>query len=37
MLSSVDYIKLDSSEPIGQIDKMIVTKDKILRNCFELI
>ena len=30
MLSSVDYIKLDSSEPIGQIDKMIVTKDKIL-------
>ena len=29
MVRQVDYIKLDSSEPIGVIDKMIVTKDKI--------
>ena len=29
MVKSIDYIKLDSSEPIGVIDKMIVTKDKI--------
>ena len=28
-VKSIDYIKLDSSEPIGVIDKMIVTKDKI--------
>ena len=26
---SIDYIKLDSSEPVGVINKMIVTKDKI--------
>jgi len=29
MVKSIDYIKLGSSEPIGVIDKMIVTKDKI--------
>lgn len=29
MIDQIDYIKLDSSEPIGVIDKMIVTKDKI--------
>lgn len=29
MVKSIDYIKLDSSGPIGVIDKMIVTKDKI--------
>lgn len=29
MLDSIDYIKLDSSEPIGQIDKMIVTGGKM--------
>ena len=28
-VKSIDYIKLDSSEPIGVIDKMIVTNDKI--------
>ena len=28
-VKSIEYIKLDSSEPIGVIDKMIVTKDKI--------
>lgn len=30
MLSWVDYIKLDSSEPIGNIDKMIVTEERIV-------
>lgn len=29
MVKSIDYIKLDSSEPVGVIDKMIVTNDKI--------
>ena len=29
MVEQVDYIKLDSSEPIGEISKMIVTGDKI--------
>ena len=29
MVKSIDYIKLDSSEPVGVINKMIVTKDKI--------
>lgn len=29
MVEQVDYIKLDSSEPIGEISKMVVTKDKI--------
>ena len=29
MVKSIDYIKLDSSGPIGVIDKMIVTNDKI--------
>ena len=29
MVKSIDYIKLGSSEPIGVIDKMIVTNDKI--------
>ena len=29
MVKSVDYIKLDSSDPIGTINKMIVTSDKI--------
>ena len=29
MIQSIDYIKLDSSDPIGTINKMIVTKDKI--------
>lgn len=29
MIQSIDYIKLDSSEPMGPIDKIIVTKDKI--------
>ena len=29
MVNSIDYIKLDSSDPIGTINKMIVTKDKI--------
>lgn len=29
MANQIDYIKLDSSEPIGVIDKMVVTKDKI--------
>ena len=28
-VKSIDYIKLDSSEPVGVINKMIVTKDKI--------
>lgn len=28
-VKSIDYIKLDSSEPVGVIDKMIVTNDKI--------
>ena len=26
-VKSIDYIKLDSSEPVGVINKMIVTKD----------
>ncbi|WP_390445108.1 6-bladed beta-propeller [Alistipes onderdonkii] len=35
MVKSIDYIKLDSSEPIGVIDKMIVTKDKIyILDCY---
>ena len=35
MVRQVDYIKLDSSEPIGVIDKMIVTKDKIyILDCY---
>lgn len=29
MVEQVDYIKLDSSEPIGEISKMVVTRDKI--------
>ena len=29
MVEQVDYIKLDSSQPIGEISKMIVTGDKI--------
>lgn len=29
MVGQVDYIKLDSSEPIGEISKMVVTRDKI--------
>ena len=29
MVEQVDYIKLDSSEPIGEISKMVVTGDKI--------
>ena len=29
MIQSIDYIKLDSSEPMGPINKMIVTNDKI--------
>ena len=29
MVDQIDYIKLDSSEPIGKITKMIVIKDKI--------
>ena len=29
MIQSIDYIKLDSSEPIGEISKMVVTRDKI--------
>lgn len=29
LVGQVDYIKLDSSEPIGEITKMIVTADKI--------
>ena len=29
MVGQVDYIKLDSSEPIGEITKMIVTENKI--------
>ena len=29
MVEQVDYIKLDSSEPMGPINKMIVTNDKI--------
>ena len=34
-VKSIDYIKLDSSEPIGVIDKMIVTKDKIyILDCY---
>ena len=28
-VKSIDYIKLDSSEPVGVINKMIVTNDKI--------
>ena len=28
-VKSIEYIKLDSSEPIGEISKMVVTKDKI--------
>ena len=28
-VKSIVYIKLDSSEPVGVINKMIVTKDKI--------
>lgn len=34
-VKSIDYIKLDSSEPVGVIDKMIVTKDKIyILDCY---
>lgn len=34
-VKSIEYIKLDSSEPIGVIDKMIVTKDKIyILDCY---
>ncbi len=29
MIQSIDYIKLDSSEPMGPINKMVVTNDKI--------
>ena len=29
MVGQVDYLKLDSSEPIGEISKMVVTRDKI--------
>ena len=29
MIQSIDYIKLDSSEPMGPINKMIVTNDRI--------
>ena len=29
MVGQVNYIKLDSSEPIGEISKMVVTRDKI--------
>ena len=29
MVEQVDYIKLDSSEPNGEISKMVVTRDKI--------
>lgn len=28
MIQSIDYIKLDSSEPMGPINKMVVTNDK---------
>lgn len=34
MVEQVDYIKLDSSEPIGEISKMVVTKDKIFYTGF---